>query len=48
MSLADLVKAMVKPETGNAAACRRYRAKNIKACRARVRASKLKAKGRKA
>lgn len=48
MSLADVVRAIVKPKSGNAAACARYRAKNLEACRAMVRASKLKAKRGKA
>lgn len=47
MSLADVLNAIVKPKTGNAAASARYRAKNLEACRARVRRSKLKAKRRK-
>jgi hypothetical protein len=47
MSLADLVKFSEK-RRANAEACARYRSRNLEACRARVRASKLKAKGRKA
>lgn len=45
MSLVDLFRPMLK-KAGNRAASARYRARNPELCRARVRASKLKAKRR--
>lgn len=47
MSLMDVVR-VITHRSGRREACARYRARNLEACRARVRASKLKAKQRKA